>query len=760
VSKQRSVLVFNGIDDHLELSKGFSHIDHSITIAFWAKGQNSLNQETSLLEAYNSDQTRVLHISLPWGEANHSSVLWDAGNEEGFDRIEKKVKLKDYNNWTHWAFVKNAITGKMFIYRNGIVWHRGYAHNRSLTGIEKVTIGAAVNLTNYWKGYLTELSIWSQERSQEDIKKIINQYPLGDEIDLVTYLPLNGDHLDQTSYHNSAILFGTSWSLDTLPPPKTTTSQSKTRSKSKSKRSSKRMTIINEVFNSLETEELKQPVDQVEENIPVQELPESDISEQNQPELLNQDNQDLNPESDIFEQNQPELLNQENQELNPESDIFEQDQPELLNQDNQELNPESDISEQNQPELLNQENQDLNLESNISENLATPETTSISETDQAISETTIFEAINHPESIKKKRLIVGCDGIWNEEATCYPTNVLKFANAIKHIAEDQTPQIIFLSGYGTTEDDDFIKRLGSETLGWGLDYLIQNAYRFLCLNYDPETEDEIYLIGFSRGAYIVRCLASFIDKCGLLKRSQIRKIKEAYQLYRDPKIDSNDTQLQQFRQENCQNINTEKEALKNRISIKMLGCWDTVGALGIPDLTPWFPLASFYHQKYQFLNCKISPIIENAFHAVAIDEKRKQFPSTPMQTNPKNPDQILKEVLFAGDHHCLGGGFKETQGLADYPLQWMINQAQKLGLEFNPTEYEAEEFQIKLEPTIQFDNNVKGLYNFIGQEWRSFKTSTVTVHHSVVKRLNACPNYRPQNLKPFFKDLIENQTEN
>jgi hypothetical protein len=86
----------------------------------------------------------------------------------------------------------------------------------------------------------------------------------------------------------------------------------------------------------------------------------------------------------------------------------------------------------------------------------------------------------------------------------------------------------------------------------------------------------------------------------------------------------------------------------------------------------------------------------------------------------------------------------------------MINQAKKLGLEFDSTESESEEFQIKPDPTIKFDNSVKGLSALGGEEWRSFNTKVVTVHHSVVKRLKACSDYRPKNLEPFLQDLLDN----
>jgi len=726
MAEQRSVLRFNGIDDHLELSQEFFNIDDSITIAFWAKGENNLATETTLLEAFNQENNRVLHITLPWGDPVTPSIFWDAGNEEGFDRIEKKVKLKDYNHWTHWAFVKNAIAGRMLIYRNGIIWHRGNGHNRTLTGIEKITLGASVKLSHYWQGYLTELSIWNQARSQEEIQKGMYQYPLGDEIGLVTYLSLNGNMEDQTSYSNNGIPYGTSWQLDSLPPKSSFAPKSKTRTNSRAKSKAKRTTMINKIFDSIEEENYSSEID---------ELAEATTTDENAFEV---ENSDLPIESEAMTINHQEVLILETPEMITEL-------VEVLEQDSQSENQESPILENVEPIIIAEETAFSNETNETIEE--------ISET--AIPETTTSESIPLADSIQKKRLIVCCDGSWQESAGTYPSNVVKFAQSIKYIAEDQTPQIVFLSGYGTTEDNDFIKCLGNETFGWGLDRIIQDAYRFLCINYNPETQDEIYLFGFSRGAYAVRCLASLMDKCGLLKRSKVGEIPQAYQLYRDNTVRSDSAKAQKFREANAQKMDTEKEYLQHRISIKMLGCWDTVGTFGIPDLTPWFPLAKFYHQKYEFSDTKLSPIIQNAFHAVAIDEKRKNFLSTPIKTNPQNPEQIVKEVLFAGEHSCIGGGKKDYQGLSDYPLQWMINQAKKLELEFDSMESEQEEFQIKLDPTIKFDNSVQGLSALGGEEWRSFNTKVVTVHHSVVKRLKACSDYRPKNLEPFLQDLLD-----
>ncbi|MBW4586923.1 DUF2235 domain-containing protein [Aetokthonos hydrillicola Thurmond2011] len=349
----------------------------------------------------------------------------------------------------------------------------------------------------------------------------------------------------------------------------------------------------------------------------------------------------------------------------------------------------------------------------------------------------------------KKRLAVCCDGTWNRLDGSYPTNVVKFARSIKYKAEDQIPQMVYyLSGCGTAEDADLIQRLGGGAFGWGIDRIIQDAYRFLCMNYDKDSEDEIYLVGFSRGAYIVRCLAGMIYKCGLLKRAKIREIPKAYHLYRNTTIKPNDPIAQEFRQKNAKRTNIYNENyLQYRVSIKMLGCWDTVGALGIPKLIPWLPISEMWNAKYQFYDAELSPIVEHAFHAVAIDEKRKNFPSTPMKKSIKNKSQEVNEVLFAGVHGCVGGGTKEYQGLSDYPLQWMIKEAEKLGLDFEPPDKDDdEEFQIKLDYKTKFDNRVTGIYTLGGEKLRNFTFPEVAIHHSVIQRIHACPDYLPPNL--------------
>jgi hypothetical protein len=121
------------------------------------------------------------------------------------------------------------------------------------------------------------------------------------------------------------------------------------------------------------------------------------------------------------------------------------------------------------------ENQELSREENP-ESIIIPEEAALPKNKiEEITETAIFQPDILTYSNQKKRLIICCDGSWEDSTSAYPTNVVKFAESIKYIAEDQTPQIVFLSGSGTPEDNEFIKSLGNETFGWGLDRMIQDA---------------------------------------------------------------------------------------------------------------------------------------------------------------------------------------------------------------------------------------------------------------------------------------------
>jgi len=358
-----------------------------------------------------------------------------------------------------------------------------------------------------------------------------------------------------------------------------------------------------------------------------------------------------------------------------------------------------------------------------------------------------------------KRLVVCCDGTWQKLTSPYPTNVVKIAQAIKSTSDQNIPQLIFYDeGIGT--ENPIAKILGG-AFGKGIDQNIRDGYRFLCLNYEPG--DEIYLFGFSRGAYTVRSLAGMIFNSGLLPREKIRKAPEAYEKYRSRQSEfaPDAYKMEQFRQENN----------AKQVPITLIGCWDTVGSLGIPNLSTIFSFDQQINQKYAFHDTSLSPIIKNALHAVAIDEQREVFNVTPMQVSRRSEykgqpvDQFLRQVWFPGVHGSVGGGSQEQAGLSDGALLWMIEsieqlrQQQRLGLELDPT---VIEYGIHPDPTIMFSNEPQ---SFIGR--LTFKTGQITrtvsddfneLHESVKERWQKVFDYRPTNLENF-KALLDKHGE-
>ena len=134
-----------------------------------------------------------------------------------------------------------------------------------------------------------------------------------------------------------------------------------------------------------------------------------------------------------------------------------------------------------------------------------------------------------------KRIIICCDGTWNkpgitDRGSIVETNVEKIYNAIDNSNDLPVKQVKFYGqgvGTGFSKKDKF---LGGGA-GLGIDRNIQDAYKFIMWSYEPG--DELYLFGFSRGAYTVRSLGGLIRNCGIMKPEFLDFVTEAYHLYRD-----------------------------------------------------------------------------------------------------------------------------------------------------------------------------------------------------------------------------------
>lgn len=279
-----------------------------------------------------------------------------------------------------------------------------------------------------------------------------------------------------------------------------------------------------------------------------------------------------------------------------------------------------------------------------------------------------------------KRLIVCCDGTWQRITQDVPTNVAKLAFAVAGVddADPEAPvaQIVYYdSGVGTpfahTDKSWFnrmvsgIRRKRQGAFGGGLEEKIYEAYRFLALNY--RQGDEIWLFGFSRGAYTARSLAGMIYNSGLVHRRNVGEIARAYELYRS-ELHPDSWECRDFRRR----MGFEPD-------LHFLGCWDTVGMLGVPDLSEDIAVSERLNSDYRFHDTKLNRKILHARHACAADETRKAFPVTDMTQHRERPDQ-LKQVWFAGPHGAVGGGEKGNEPLSDIAMMWMASEARACGL--------------------------------------------------------------------------------
>lgn len=262
-----------------------------------------------------------------------------------------------------------------------------------------------------------------------------------------------------------------------------------------------------------------------------------------------------------------------------------------------------------------------------------------------------------------KRIVFCADGTWDAPAS--NTNVYRIYNALTVTAGQVT---YYDDGIGA--DATGIARVLDGAFGQGLFQKIQDGYTKIAHAYEPG--DQIFLFGFSRGAYTARCLAGMIAICGLPGGGFTDNcVAQAFMAYRDP---ANRATLL---------AGLTSCGLSNA-PIQMVGVWDTVGSLGIPAI-----FGGVEEDKYGFLDTSLHPDVKNAYQCLAIDEQRAQFPAT-VWTGAPAAGQTMEQVWFSGCHGDVGGG--TAQGgpvdggtrLCDITLGWMVRKAQIQGLTFNP----------------------------------------------------------------------------
>lgn len=280
-----------------------------------------------------------------------------------------------------------------------------------------------------------------------------------------------------------------------------------------------------------------------------------------------------------------------------------------------------------------------------------------------------------------KNIVVCCDGTGNQIEKNL-SNVLKLFRVCR---KNDEQRVYYNAGIGTIGSSDAWARYRQNTkavfelaTGYGLDADILAPYDFICRNY--EKGDEIFLFGFSRGAYTVRALAGFIHLIGLIPVDQLNIAEYALRAYKQASHDGDFTVPWHF----------SKIAGAGPARIKFLGVWDTVASVLVPRPDRLIP------QLLTLPYTRSNPSVAVFRHAMAIDEKRRMFRlnrweesqlfvNNPFDKKAEPVSQDIKQVWFAGCHSDIGGGYPEEESrLAKFPLDWMLREAIAHGLKINP----------------------------------------------------------------------------
>lgn len=355
-----------------------------------------------------------------------------------------------------------------------------------------------------------------------------------------------------------------------------------------------------------------------------------------------------------------------------------------------------------------------------------------------------------------KNLVLCCDGTNNQFAGDHTNVIRTYKVARRH----QGQLTYYDPGVGTMPEpwwntwlDKHDAMLRGLIYGDGFMDNILDAYRFVVVNY--EAGDNVYLFGFSRGAFTARAVAAMLHSMGLVYPATENLLSYAQNYW------LKDYGPQTKGGKICAEF---KATLARPCPVHFIGVWDTVGSVG------------FFNNFRTFPHTMRNPEVTHVRHAVSIDERRAAFRQNLMLPTPRTQD--IKNVYFAGVHSDVGGGYPpEESGLAKIPFEWMMREAKICGLDVDAAALNRELSGTGAAPNpcgplhkslrgfwwlgelvpmrrYSFEDHKKhwhwliGAFNQPRNLERTAKESYVFLHQSVLDRIKQCADYRPKNLPP------------
>ncbi|KAK3071882.1 hypothetical protein LTR53_007837 [Teratosphaeriaceae sp. CCFEE 6253] len=290
-----------------------------------------------------------------------------------------------------------------------------------------------------------------------------------------------------------------------------------------------------------------------------------------------------------------------------------------------------------------------------------------------------------------KRLILCEDGTWlNSDsgslkgALAIPSNITRLARAIKSISSDSIPQVTYYH-FGVGAGSGVLDKVMGAT-GSGLAEIVREGWHmadeFLATNWVPG--DEIFIFGFSRGAFAARAIAGLVGEVGILTRTGLPYFPE---IFRDVENKHDENYVPKhpdlpFPDKPSAMDPAYTDELRRRrmtrldVPIKVVGVFDTVGALGTPKIG-WLTrlgLQSKAMKELSFYDTSLGDCIEYAFQALALDERRYSFQPT-LWEKLKGNNTVLRQVWFPGAHSNIGGGNDDQQiPFLDFDTDYLLDQ--------------------------------------------------------------------------------------
>ena len=372
------------------------------------------------------------------------------------------------------------------------------------------------------------------------------------------------------------------------------------------------------------------------------------------------------------------------------------------------------------------------------------------------------DVITVPKPQRSRRLVLFLDGTWDKEEG--NTNVWRSKCLCAPKGPDGIDQKVFYSeGVGTT----FGMEVSGGAFGKGIDDVIIAAYEWLVETF--EDGDEIFIFGFSRGAYTARSLSGFISRGGLIRLGAPLGVKQLYDRYKKGNLVRSIHELLEPGADKTPFTLEESWMITfcNPVPVKFTGVWDTVGAFAKTNIAK-----SLTGGDHSFLDANLRKSETYVYHALAIDENRDDFDATLLsqyvlntQAEPFRSARLLSDVeqrWFVGSHGDVGGG-SYNDLLAQIPLRWLLTKASAHNLAFRE-DIRIDEGAATAPVEDLFSNFLNGVYKVLELGQRHFRPidrppkrlSETTVHTinetidaSVFDRWRNDPKYRPKNLSDW-----------